>query len=126
LSSLIAQGIAGAGTPLSKHSWGTLQWLINEQLTPNSRITFGLVEIKPGCKNPKHAHPNCDEVLFLLEGEIDHCLGDDSVHLTPGKALHIPAGTSHDARNPGGMPARMIVAYSSGDRKTVWLEPETE
>jgi quercetin dioxygenase-like cupin family protein len=109
-----------------QHEWGALQWLVNNSLIPTSRITFGLVEIRPGCKNPKHYHPNCDEVLFLLEGELEHSLGADSIHLVPGTALHIGAGVAHDALNPGQTLARMIVAYSSGERETVWLEAGSE
>jgi hypothetical protein len=37
-------------------------------------------------------------------------------------AIHIPMGVPHDAANTGAVVARMVVAYSSGDRQTVMLE----
>ena len=103
-------------------AWGSIQWLVNEQLAPRAELTFGYVEIDPGCKNPRHLHPNCDEVLFVLEGRLEHSVGDDVVELGPGTALLIPKDVVHDARNPGDVPARVVVAYSSGDRQTVMLE----
>src|SRR5689334_22089181 len=87
------------GTQALPFDWGTIQWLVSGRQIPDSRLTFGYVEIKAGTKNPKHYHPNCDEVLFLIEGELDHSLGKDIIHLTPGMAIHIPTGLSHDAVN---------------------------
>lgn len=102
--------------------WGSIQWLCSEKLIPDARMTFGYVEIKPGVKNPKHQHPNCDEVLYLIAGELDHSLDGQVLRLTPGDAIHIPQGVKHDAVNRGREVARMVVAYSSGDRQTVMLE----
>lgn len=106
--------------------WGSIQWLIDARAFADSRVTLGVVEIQPGRKNPRHSHPNCDEALFLLKGELDHSLGDEVFHLTPGTAIHIPAGAAHDATNRGAETARMIVAYSTGDRQTVWLDAGRE
>jgi quercetin dioxygenase-like cupin family protein len=102
--------------------WGTIRWLVNGQRPADSQLTFAYVEIKPGLKNPRHYHPNCDEVLFLLEGTLDHSLGDARFPLHAGMAIHIPMGAHHDAVNSGTVVARMVVAYSSGDRITVMLE----
>ena len=106
--------------------WGSIQWLVSDQLQTDSRMTFGFVQIKPGVKNPKHLHPNCDEVLYLLEGELEHSLGEERFRLRPGMAIHIPAGVSHDAINLGQGVARMVVAYSDGDRQTVMIEAGQE
>ena len=102
--------------------WGSIQWLVNRELAGDAEITFGYVEINPGSKNPRHLHPNCDEVLYVLEGELVHSVGEEIVELGPGTALLIPRNAAHDARNPGQVPARVVVAYSSGDRQTVQLE----
>ena len=106
--------------------WGAIQWLVNGQRIAHSQLTFGYVEIKPGRKNFKHYHPNCDEVLYLLEGELDHSLGGEHVPLTAGMSIHIPMGVHHDAVNRSTVTARMVVAYSSGDRQTVTVEEGQE
>jgi mannose-6-phosphate isomerase-like protein (cupin superfamily) len=109
-----------------RFEWGSIQWLVNAELMPGSGLTFGFVEIAPGAKNPRHLHPNCDEVLYVLEGTLEHSLGDDVFELGPGAALLIPTNVGHDARNPGVDPARVVVAYSSGERQTVLLEEEQD
>jgi len=102
--------------------WGSIQWLCSDKLMPDASMTFGYVEIKAGVKNPLHQHPNCDEVLYLIAGQLDHSLDGAVYQLRPGDAIHIPRGAKHDAVNRGNETARMVVAYSEGDRQTVMLE----
>jgi quercetin dioxygenase-like cupin family protein len=106
----------------NQFDWGAIQWLISGDLMDGANITFGFVEIEPGCKNPRHYHPNSDEVLYLIEGELNHSLGDSTFHLTAGMAIFIPQLTPHDAFNAGTKTARMVVAYPTGDRQMVALE----
>lgn len=110
----------------NQFAWGSIQWLANEVMMPGSTITFGFVQIAPGMKNPKHIHPTSDEVLYLLEGALDHSLGDEVFAIRPGMSIHIPAGVAHDAINRSGQTARMVVAYSTGDRQTVFCEDGEE
>lgn len=102
--------------------WGSIQWLCSNELHADAQLTFGYVQIEPGRKNPRHYHPNSSEVLFLIEGELDHSLGDEVVHLTPGMSIYIPQQVAHDAVNRGRVTARMVVAYPTGDRQIVMLE----
>lgn len=102
--------------------WGSIQWLCSGELAPDGNLTFGYVQIEPGHKNPRHYHPNSSEVLYLIEGELDHSLGDQVFHLTAGMTIFIPTGVTHDARNQGTVTARMVVAYPTGDRQAVMLE----
>ncbi len=110
------------GQRANHFEWGSIQWLVSGDRMDNANITFGYVEIEPGHKNPRHYHPNSDEVLYLLAGELNHSLGDDILHLTAGTAIFIPQAMPHDAFNPGTETARMVVAYPTGDRQMVALE----
>lgn len=103
----------------AEFGWGKIHWLVNRELSGNTEITFGIVEIAPGAKNPRHRHPNCDEVLYVMDGELEHGIGEDFVRLQPGTALLIPRDVPHDARNTGVVMARLVVSYSTGDRETV-------
>ncbi len=97
--------------------WGQLQWLIGQDQTPGAEQTFGVVTIKPNQRNPLHSHPNCEELLYLLSGQLDHSLEDRVFRLNPGDAIRVPAGVKHDARCVGEEPATMIVCYSAGQRE---------
>lgn len=102
--------------------WGRIRWLVNGAKVPGANITVGWVEIEPGHKNPLHLHPNSQEVLVLVEGELDHSIGDEMHHLTPGSAICVPANTPHDGRNVGTVTARMVVSYPTGDRQMIRLD----
>lgn len=105
--------------PDLKAEWGANSWLCNRKLDPETDLTLGVVEIKPGHSNPRHYHPNCEELVFVLEGECDHSLGDEVFSLKPGQMLRIPTGAVHNAVNTGNRPVRMVIAYSTGERQTV-------
>ncbi len=96
--------------------------MINAELVPGAQITMGLVEIDAGQSNPLHYHPNCDEALHLLEGRLDHRIGDDVVSIGPGDTIHVPQGVLHRATNTGTQTARMVVAYPTGTREMVVVE----
>jgi quercetin dioxygenase-like cupin family protein len=89
---------------------------------PGAEITVGLVEIDAGMSNPVHYHPNCEEVLHLLEGSLDHRIGDDVVSITGGDTIHVPQGIVHGATNTGTTTARMLVAYPTGQREMVVVD----
>jgi quercetin dioxygenase-like cupin family protein len=102
----------------SDQPWGSLTWVASRELC-GAPLTLGRVVIKRGDHNPRHAHPNCDEVLLLLSGRLEHSAGDEKVILEPGDAIRIPAGVYHNAVSIGESDADMIVAFSAGDRSVV-------
>jgi len=80
-------------------------------------MTLGRVTIMPGQSNASHGHPNCEEVLFLLSGELVHTYGEEEYRLEPGDAICIPPDVDHRATNVSDEPAVMIVAYNSAYRQ---------
>lgn len=103
-------------------SWGRLAWLIGEVQTPGAEQTLGVVTISPGKRNPLHRHPTCEELLYVLEGEADHKLGDEMFHLRAGDVIRIPRGVEHWARAKGEAPLVAVISFSSADRQTENLE----
>jgi quercetin dioxygenase-like cupin family protein len=103
-------------------SWGQLVWLIGEEQTPGAEQTLGVVTIQPGKRNPLHQHPNCEELLYVLEGEADHKLGDEMFRITAGDVIRIPRGVPHWAQATGDAPLVAIISFSAADRRTENLE----
>jgi quercetin dioxygenase-like cupin family protein len=99
-----------------EEDWGSLTWLAGGAAGNAKGVTVGRVVIKRGESNPRHAHNNCEEVLYLLRGRLEHTAGSEKVTLEPGDTIVIPAGVFHNAISTGGDDADMIVAYSSGTR----------
>ena len=96
-----------------------IKWLFSGQTAPDAAQTLGYVVIEPGQKNPLHAHPNAEEVLYLIAGELDHSLDGAMYRLKAGDAIRVPAGAKHDARCVSREPATMVVCYSHPNRQIV-------
>jgi quercetin dioxygenase-like cupin family protein len=104
------------------HDWGVLQWLCNDRLSPGAAQTLGLCRIEPGKCNPAHYHPNCEELLYVWSGRGRHLLDETWMAVRPGTTVRIPAGVKHQLRNEGDEVLVCVIAFSSGDRRTVFLE----
>lgn len=111
-----------AQLPAERFPWGTLKWLCNGKLSPGAAQTVGIAEILPGKTNPLHYHPNCEEVLHVISGRGTHSFDGRTVELGPGMTIRVPAGVKHNLTNTGTVPIRCLISFSSGDRKTVFLE----
>ena len=104
--------------------WGAIKWLCNDQIHPEAEMTFGIVYINAGEGNPLHYHPNCEELIYVLSGQCDHRLGDETLSLKEGMMLRIPQGIKHNAVNTGWQPVTMVICYSAADRQTIFCEDE--
>eukprot|EP01119_Soliformovum_irregulare_P015242 TRINITY_DN4269_c0_g1_i1.p1 TRINITY_DN4269_c0_g1~~TRINITY_DN4269_c0_g1_i1.p1 ORF type:complete len:137 (+),score=39.58 TRINITY_DN4269_c0_g1_i1:139-549(+) len=101
-----------------------IHWVIGKDSGGARELTMGCTTIKPGGKNPLHIHPNCEEILHLLEGEVEHIVeGDDGelhhFRMEDGDSIVVPRGKKHQAINVGLKDARWIVTFSSADRQTI-------
>lgn len=98
--------------------WGRIVWLVSSGLGNSETMTFGRVTIKAGQANPVHRHPNCDEILHLLSGQLEHSLNGEKFTMEAGDTISIPTGDWHNARATGDEDAVMLIAFSSADRQT--------
>lgn len=111
-----------ADTTVERYPWGRLVWFVSGALGNSDNLTVGQCLIEPGQANGAHYHPNCDEVLHVLEGRIRHRLGDDDVEMSVGDTISIPAGVVHNAQNVGDVPANLAITFSTADRQVVNVE----
>jgi quercetin dioxygenase-like cupin family protein len=99
--------------------WGRLVWMVSGAQGSSTTMTVGRCYIAPGAANPRHYHPNCDEVLHVLQGLIEHSAGDETVRMMAGDTISIPANVVHNATNVGEEEAVMVISFSSADRKAI-------
>jgi len=102
--------------------WGNLRWLASSKLGNSTTMTFGRVTLQPGHGSPKHRHPNCDEILHVLSGKVEHSLEDRSYVLEAGDTISLPAGQWHNATVLGDVPVELVICFSSADRQTEFAE----
>ena len=99
--------------------WGEITWYVSGELGNSDTLTVGEAVIKPGQQNPRHFHPNCDEVLHVLKGHILHSMNEKTVEMRAGDTVSIPMGVKHNAKNIGTEDAVLAISFSSADRQVV-------
>ncbi|HPN83737.1 MAG TPA: cupin domain-containing protein [Victivallales bacterium] len=79
-------------------------------------FAMGLVTLDAdGGQVPWHNQEQ-EEVYFILEGELEMCLGDERKVMKSGQAVYIPSKVFHQVTNISNKPATMIYCYGpSGD-----------
>ena len=114
-----------AHAPKTEFEWGSTAWGVSKEACGSPDLTVGRVIIKAGRANGSHYHSNCDEVLYLLAGKLDHYADDiGCVRMEPGDAILIPAGVAHHAECLSDDDAEMIVVYSAGEREIASADPK--
>lgn len=100
--------------------WGRLEWFASGKMGNSAAMTVGRCTLHPGCENPRHVHPNCEEVMHLLSGSIEHYIeGLGWFPMNAGDTVTIAAGRPHHARNRGDENAVLFLAFSSPQREVV-------
>jgi quercetin dioxygenase-like cupin family protein len=78
---------------------------------PGREAVTAIAEIPPGVSAGRHTHPG-EEVGYVLDGTVVvEQDGKPPVTLNAGKTFLIPAGTVHNATNPGSTPVRILATY---------------
>lgn len=93
-----------------------MEWRVEEPSTPGAGMSLAWMVLFPGKETPIHRHPNCNEALTLMDGAIEEKIDGKSFVPRPGETLYAPAGAAHQVINAGKTEARMMVAYSQGER----------
>ena len=62
-----------------------------------------------------HVHPDKIDSFYILEGELEFTIGDDTVRAGPGSFVAAPAGVRHGFRNPGPGRARFLNIHAPSD-----------
>jgi quercetin dioxygenase-like cupin family protein len=104
--------------------WGQLTWYANDQLGNADTLTLGRCLIYQGQANPRHYHPNCDEILTVMQGKIRHTWIDgQEVEMSEGDTITIPRGMMHQAHNMGMGDAVLLIAFTAANRQTIGENP---
>ena len=105
---------------IEKHSWGRIHWFAGSGEGRSEEMTFGKCIIEPDCNTRQHYHPNCEEILHVVEGFVRHHVAgeEEFMELGPGDTIVIPPEVKHHAENVGSVEAELIVVYSSPEKES--------
>src|SRR5918995_3864103 len=80
-----------------------------------SDFLVGEFTAEPGFGGPRpHLHRVHEELFYILEGEFDFFLEDQTFRLGAGAFITVPTGVLHDFHNPGDCPARWLGIVAPG------------
>jgi quercetin dioxygenase-like cupin family protein len=112
------------GVAAEKADFGSVHWAVREGDPPGAEQTIGLATFDAGKSNVEHIHPNCEEVVYVLDGEVRHTLGGQETVLRAGDLIVVPRNVPHRLINDSDAPARTYIVFSSPDRQFVPVSDE--
>jgi quercetin dioxygenase-like cupin family protein len=81
--------------------------------------------VPPGGGPPPHIHTREDETFYLLEGQVEFLLGEETISAGPGDFVNVPRGTVHRFQNTGTETARLVLTFNPAGIER-WFEETLE
>lgn len=102
--------ITGKDAERDNPEWGEMKWFSRPTTTGASQLVVIEVELQPGTGHNFHKHPDQEEVIYVLEGQIEQWIEDKKQVLGVGDAVFIQKGIVHASFNIFDKRARMHVS----------------
>ncbi len=120
--------VTGAAAERDQLDWGVIGWLSRPATTGAKTLVVIEVTLEGGFGHDFHKHPQQEEVIYVMEGEIEQWLEDKKQVLGPGDAVFIPADMVHASFNTGTQTAKLHVTLgpSIGDEGYELVEVHEE
>lgn len=81
--------------------------------------------VPPGGGPAPHAHTREDEAFYVYEGEVTFTVGGQTSTLGPGGFTCPPRGVTHQFKNNGTVPAKMVVVLTPAGGEEMFFEVGT-
>jgi quercetin dioxygenase-like cupin family protein len=88
--------------------WGKLGWMSNPPNTGAKQLTVIDVNLAPGKGHDFHKHPDQEEVIYVVSGEVEQWVDKQSKKLGAGDSAFIPADVVHASFNVGKSDAKIV------------------
>lgn len=74
-------------------------------------LTVGELSVEPGRISAYHIHPNTEESIYVLSGDIEFRIGGNRFRVSSGDCVLAKRGIGHGLQNVGSTTARLITMY---------------
>ena len=71
---------------------------------------------------PLHIHKDAHEAMYVLEGELQITLGEQTMRAPAGSFVYVPRGMLHTLANPGPIPAKILIILTPPGYEGYWEE----
>ncbi len=92
--------------------WGEIAWASRPQNTGARQLAVLDVTLTPGKGHDFHRHPDQEEVIYVLAGEIEQWLEQEKKILKKGDSVFINKGIVHASFNVGNSNAHVLAILS--------------
>lgn len=96
-------------------------WQFEGYLHDAVNVSFFVSETTPGRGPSLHKHPY-PELFVVLDGTLTCTVGEETIEVTPGQIVIVPADTPHKFTNAGSGIVRHVDIHTSPRMETTWLE----
>ena len=104
----------------------TIWELYHPQYSPVKDVSVAEALVEPGRDTELHRHRRSQEIYYILEGEGEMRLGDETFKVKRYDAILIPPGMPHSVKNEGKSGLRMLcVCAPPYSHEDTLLEPGT-
>jgi quercetin dioxygenase-like cupin family protein len=79
-------------------------------------------EVAPGTEAKPHLHRRQSDAFYVLEGELEFLVGEETVQAGPGSFVLLPPGVVHGFRNVSGKRVRALNLHVPGGFAEYWRE----
>ena len=87
-------------------------WLARPEIADARDLQLCRAILPPGEGHAFHAHPELEEIIYVMEGEVEQWVERERRVLRPGEVAHIPRGLVHATFNAGQSDAIILAILS--------------
>ncbi len=77
---------------------------------PHAQVV--VMSIPPAGEIGEEVHTDVDQILVFVTGEGAAVLDGERSHVSPGRLVHVPAGTLHNVVNTGSVDLKLYTVYA--------------
>ena len=88
--------------------WGSLGWFSSPDASGAKNLVVVEVTLNPSGGHNFHKHPNQEELIYVIDGEIEQWIGQQKRRLGPGDSAFIGADVVHASFNADDSNAKLL------------------
>lgn len=97
------------------------EWVCKPELVEAKQLQICRCELQAGKGHDFHTHPELEEVIYIIDGELEQWVEKEKRVLKAGDLAHIPAGIVHASFNETAKPCTFLAILSPGSQKGPFL-----
>jgi quercetin dioxygenase-like cupin family protein len=99
----------------------TNHWLARPEIADAKDLQLCRAVLPAGEGHGFHTHPELEEIIYVIEGEVEQWVEKEKRILKPGEVAHIPRGIVHATFNPTTRDAVILAILSPASTRGPFL-----